>query len=148
LKMKRNQKHQGLLENRELTKQQNTEALWSQVQRMRKEKPDVHWRLKEIWSGAGLKSDVALKSPWNAHIREAIDEHNRQIEEERDLGPLGRSQRKTVRAVNRELKAQLEQAKADLDAVLSQIAIWEAEVAFYKKENDRLMRKIERLSGS
>jgi hypothetical protein len=146
--MKRNQKHQGLLENRELTKQQNTEALWSQVQRMRKEKPDVHWRLKEIWSGAGLKSDVALKSPWNAHIREAIDEHNRQIEEERDLGPLGRSQRKTVRAVNRELKAQLEQAKADLDAVLSQIAIWEAEVAFYKKENDRLMRKIERLSGS
>lgn len=148
MKMKRNQKHQGLLENRELTKQQNTEALWSQVQRMRKEKPDVHWRLKEIWSGAGLKSDVALKSPWNAHIREAIDEHNRQIEEERDLGPLGRSQRKTVRAVNRELKAQLEQAKADLDAVLSQIAIWEAEVAFYKKENDRLMRKIERLSGS
>ena len=49
--MKKNQKHQGLLENRELIKQQNTEALWVQVQRMRKEKPDDHWRLKEIWSG-------------------------------------------------------------------------------------------------
>ena len=49
---------------------------------------------------------------------------------------------------NRELKAQLEQAKVDLDTVLSQVAIWEAEIAFYKKENDRLMRKIERLSGS
>lgn len=146
--MKKNQKYQGLLENRELIKQQNTEALWSQVQRMRKEKPDDHWRLKEIWSGAGLKSDVALKSPWNAHIREAIEEHNRQVKEERDLGPLGRSQRKTVRAANRELKAQLLKAKVDLDIVLSQVAIWEAEIAFYKKENDRLMRKIGRLSGS
>ena len=89
-----------------------------------------------------------MKSPWNAHIRVAIEEHNRHIKEERDLGPIGRSQRKTVRAANRELKAQLEQAKVDLDTVLSQVAIWEAEIAFYKKENDRLMRKIERLSGS
>ncbi|WP_339806438.1 hypothetical protein, partial [uncultured Marinobacter sp.] len=104
-----------------------------------------------VWntqSGAGLKSDVALKSPWNAHIREVIEEHNRQVREERDLGPLGRSQRKTVRSANRELKAQLLKAKVDLDFVLSQVAIWEAEIAFYKKENDRLMRKIERLSGS
>ena len=146
--MAKSKKLQGLLENRELIKHQNTEALWSQVQRLRKEKPDDHWPFKEIWSGAGLKSDVALKSPWNAHIRVAIEEHNRHIKEERDLGPIGRSQRKTVRAANRELKAQLDQAKVDLDTVLSQVAIWEAEIAFYKKENDRLMRKIERLSGS
>ena len=99
--MAKSKKLQGLLENRELIKHQNTEALWSQVQRLRKEKPDDHWPFKEIWSGAGLKSDVALKSPWNAHIRVAIEEHNRHIKEERDLGPIGRSQRKTVRAANR-----------------------------------------------
>ena len=63
---------QGLLKNREEIKRQNTEALCQQVKRLKKEKPNLSWFYKEIWSGAGLKSNVALDSPWNAQIKDVV----------------------------------------------------------------------------
>tara|TARA_Y100001973_G_C5197854_1_gene335538 strand:- start:30 stop:200 length:171 start_codon:yes stop_codon:yes gene_type:complete len=48
--------HQGLLKNREETKRLNTEALWQQVQQLRKEKPNTHWSYKEVWQGRNLST--------------------------------------------------------------------------------------------
>lgn len=145
MKVKQRGSHQGLLKNREETKRQNTEALWRQVIRLRKEKPSSLWSFKEVWSGAGLKSNVALDSPWNAHVKEAIEDHNRSVREETDLGPEGQSQRKTLRITNKALRQEIEKLKSDIDKSLSQIAIWEAETIFYQRENARLRNKIERL---
>ncbi|MAI31027.1 hypothetical protein J3362_13200 [Marinobacter sp. NFXS11] len=147
MKVKQRGSHQGLLKNREETKRQNTEALWRQVIRLRKEKPSSLWSFKEVWSGAGLKSNVALDSPWNAHVKEAIEDHNRSVRGEADLGPEGQSQRKTLRITNKALRQEIEKLKSDIDKSLSQIAIWESETIFYQRENARLRNKIERLKN-
>lgn len=147
MKSKRRGSHLGLLKNREETKRQNTEALWRQVIRLRKEKPNALWSFKEVWSGAGLKSNVALDSPWNAHVKEAIEDHNRSVKEEADLGPEGQSQRKTLRFTNKVLRQEIEKLKSDLDKSMSQIAVWEAEAIFHQRENTRLRNKIERLKN-
>ena len=137
--------HEGLIRNREETKRLNTDALWRQVQRLRKEKPDELWSMKEVWQGAGLKSNVALNSPWNAHVKEAIEDHNRLVREGIELGPIGRAQRKTLRTTNKELREIIKQLKSEHEKALSQIAIWEAEAAYYRRDNERLQRKIDRL---
>ena len=137
--------HQGLLRNREETKRLNTEALWRQVQLLRKEKPDTLWSFKEVWQGAGLKSNVALDSPWNASIKEAVAEHNRLLREQAESGSVGQAQRKTLRATNKELRNQIQQIKTEYEKALSKMAIWEAEADFYQRDNKRLQRKIDRL---
>ncbi|WP_158773620.1 hypothetical protein [Cobetia sp. L2A1] len=137
--------HQGLLKNREETKRLNTEALWQQVQRLRKEKPNTLWSYKEVWQGAGLKSNVALNSPWNASIKEAVAEHNRLLREQAESGTAGQTQRKTLRITNKELRNQIKQLKIEHEKALSKMAIWEAEADFYQRDNERLQRKINRL---
>jgi len=131
----------GLLQNREDTKRQNTETMWKEVVKLRKDKPDSTWTFKEVWSGAGLKSNVALNSPWNSHIREVINEHNQKIRENIELGPVGVSRHKTLRTTNRELRQQLGALKKERDKALSQIGIYEAEADFYKRENE-ILKKI------
>lgn len=145
MKTRQRGSHHGLLKNREEIKRQNTEALWGEVNRLRKEKPRAPWSYKEVWSGAGLKSNVALDSPWNAHIKEAIGEHNRKISEQRDLGPIGQSQRKTLRIANKELRQEIARLQASQNKALSQIALWETEAAHYKRENQRLKTQLDRL---
>tara|TARA_B100000700_G_scaffold1794_1_gene2208 strand:+ start:532 stop:981 length:450 start_codon:yes stop_codon:yes gene_type:complete len=137
--------HQGLLKNREETKRLNTEALWQQVQQLRKEKPNTLWSYKEVWQGAGLKSNVALNSPWNASIKEAVTEHNRLLREQAESGTTGQTQRKTLRITNKELRNQIQQLKVEYEKALSKMAIWEAEADFYQRDNERLQRKIDRL---
>ena len=131
----------GLLQNREDTKRQNTEAMWKEVVQLRKVKPDSTWTFKEVWSGAGLKSNVALNSPWNSHIREVINEHNQKIRENIELGPVGVSRHKTLRSTNKELRQQLDALKKERDNALSQIGIYEAEADFYQRENN-ILKKI------
>lgn len=139
--------HLGLLKNREEVKRQNTEALWRQVNRLRKEKPNLPWSYKEIWVNAGLRSNVALDSPWNAHIKESIVEHNRKVREERDLGPVGQSERKTLRTTNRDLRQEITRLLAEHSKALSQIAVWEAEATHYQRESQRLQKQLDRLKG-
>ena len=136
----------GLLQNREDTKRQNTEAMWKEVVHLRKDKPDATWTFKEVWSGAGLKSNVALNSPWNSHIREVINEHNQKIRENIELGPVGVSRQKTLRTTNRELRQQLDALKKERDKALSQIGIYEAEADFYTRENEVLKKIKDRQS--
>lgn len=147
MKAKQRGSHHGLLKYREETRRLNTEDLWRQVIRLRKEKPGSVWSFKEVWSGAGLKSNVALDSPWNAHIKEAIVEHNRSVRDEADLGPEGQSQRKTLRLTNKVLRQDIKKLTADQRKALSQVAVWEAEALFYQRENIRLRKKIERLEN-
>lgn len=137
--------HQGLLKKRQETKLLNTEALWQQVQRLRKEKPNTLWSYKEVWQGAGLKSNVALNSPWNASIKETVTEHNRLLREQAEKGIAGQNQRKTLRITNKELRNQIQQLKIEYEKALSKMAIWEAEADFYQRDNERLQRKIDRL---
>lgn len=137
--------HQGLLKNRQETKLLNTEALWQQVQRLRKEKPNTLWSYKEVWQGAGLKSNVALNSPWNASIKETVTEHNRLLREQAEKSIAGQNQRKTLRITNKELRNQIQQLKIEYEKALSKMAIWEAEADFYQRDNERLQRKIDRL---
>ena len=137
--------HQGLLKKRQETKLLNTEALWQQVQRLRKEKPNTLWSYKEVWQGAGLKSNVALNSPWNASIKETVTEHNRLLREQAEKSIAGQNQRKTLRITNKELRNQIQQLKIEYEKALSKMAIWEAEADFFQRDNERLQRKIDRL---
>jgi triphosphoribosyl-dephospho-CoA synthetase len=136
----------GLKKNREDTKVQNTEAMWKVIIRLRKQKAHAIWTHKEVWSGAGLKSNVALKSPWNRHIKETIEEHNKEIRENAEIGPAGYSQRKTLRATNKALRQEILALKKQREQALNLIAIWEAEADQYKKECEQLEKVNERLS--
>ncbi len=138
---------EGLKKNRECLKAKNTEAMWKVVVWLRKEKPNTLWSYKEVWSAAGLKSNVALNSSWNSHIREAIDAHNSKLREDAELGPLAQSQRKTLRMANRELRLQLDAMKKERDHALSKIAVFEAEADFYKRKCEGLLKINERLRG-
>lgn len=135
----------GLLKNREDTKKQNTESLWKQVERLRKEKGDLVWSFKEIWSGAGLKSNMALNSPWNQHIRDAIESHNKNIREGIASGDLALKHKRTFRDDNRHLRKQLKDMEIQRNMALESIAIYQAERDELKKEVRRLESRINRL---
>lgn len=135
----------GLKENREALKVKNTDAMLKVIEHLGKEKPDALWSYKEIWSGAGLKSNVALNSPWNAHVRDAIDAHNSSIREASELEVFASTQKKTLRVINGELRKQVEVMRNERDQALSKIAIYEAETDFYKRKCEGLLRVNERL---
>src|SRR5690606_32067875 len=147
--MKKSQRgsHHGLLKDREDTKLKNTEELWRQVNKLRKEKPNTSWSYKEVWVGAGLKSNVALDSPWNAHVKEAIREHNNKVREQSDWGPTAQSERKTLRTADRDLRQHIEAVISNLITALSHTAVREAAAANHKRENQRLQKHLDRLSG-
>lgn len=138
----------GLRKNREALRAKNTEAMWKVVVRLRKERPNALWSYKEVWSGAELKSNVALNSPWNSHIREVIDVHNSKLREDAELGPLAQSQRKTLRMENRDLRLQLDAMKKMRDQALSKIAVFEAEANFFKIKAESLLKINQRLRGN
>jgi hypothetical protein len=136
---------EGLLKNREATRIINTEAMWQVINRLRKENANRIWTYKEVWSSAGLKSSVALNSPWNSHIRDAITTHNTQIKENAANGPLMQSQRKTLRDSNRILRDKIINIKKERDSALSKIAIFEADAIFYKNQFENQLKITERL---
>lgn len=137
----------GLLESRRATKERNTEQLWRQIETLRKQKSGSTWSYKEVWVGAGLKSNVALNSPWNSHVRAAIDQHNTEVREAVDLGTIGYRQRKTLRAANRELREVIATLTKERDMALSQIAVYRAEADHYKAEADKLNNQLARLKS-
>jgi chromosome segregation ATPase len=135
----------GLRKSKELLKIKNTELMWEVIIRLRKEKGNDLWSYKDVWSGAGLKSAVALNSPWNSHVKGAIDSHNSALAERLESGALAQSQRKTLRSAIRELRAQLDVMKAQRDEALGKIAFFEAEAGFFKKECETQLAVIDRL---
>ena len=141
--------HNGLLKNREETKHNNTKALWQQVELLHKAKPEVTWTYKEIWSGAGLKSNMALNSPWNAHIREAIETHNKLIKEGYSHNKfLETNQHRSLRDDNRYLRNQLKDMTRQRDKALQSIAFYQAERDDLEQEVKILKLKVDRLMMS
>lgn len=138
----------GLKKNREALKVKNTDAMLKVIEHLRKEKPDALWSYKDVWSGAGLKSNIALNSPWNSHVRDAIDAHNSSVREASELEVCASMQKKTLRVINGELRKQVEVMRKERDSALSKIAIYEAEADFYKRKCEGLLRVNERLRGS
>lgn len=135
----------GLKQNRELTKITNTESMWKIVNKLRKEKSSSLWTYKEVWSSAGLKSPVALNSHWNSHIRSAIDNHNSQLKENAELGPIGQAKRRTLRDSNRVLRDQLNTMRKERDQALSKIAIFEADALHFKSQYEIQLNITDRL---
>lgn len=136
----------GLLQNREETKKQNTAALWKQVELLRKKKTDVTWTFKEVWLGAGLKSNMALNSPWNAHIREAIGNHNKNIKEGSSEAITSHSKAaQNLRNENRHLRDELRSMKKQRDKALESIAIHQAEKDELSKELTKIKRHLNKL---
>ncbi|NNB52788.1 hypothetical protein [Pseudomonas fragi] len=137
----------GLKKNREDLKQRNTSAMLQIIQCLHSEKPNSLWTYKEVWLGANLKSNVALDSPWNKHIREAIEAHNSFVRERQELGFLAISKKETLKSTNKDLRSQLEIMRKARDDALSQVAIWVADVEYYKKQNNSLSNIIARLQN-
>lgn len=135
----------GLKENREALKVKNTDAMLNVIERLGKEKPGALWSYKDVWSGAGLKSNVALNSPWNFHVRDAIDAHNSSVRDASELEVSSSAQKKTLRVLNGELRRKLDAMQKERDQALSKIAVYEAEADFYKRKCEGLLRVNERL---
>lgn len=138
----------GLKKNREDTKLTNTSAMLAIIQMLQLEKPGSLWTYKEVWSAAGLKSSVALNSPWNVHVREAVDNHNAQIQQE-ILAPLLRDQEpESLSQTIYKLRRELEGMKNDRDLALSKIALYQADSEFYAKKYESSIKVIERLRNT
>jgi hypothetical protein len=135
----------GLKKSKELLKVKNTELMWAVIARLRKVRGDELWSYKDVWSGAGLKSAVSLNSPWNSHIKGAVDSHNAALVELIENGVRVQSQRKSLREANRGLRSQLELMKKERDKALENIAFFEAEAVFFKKQCETQLRTIARL---
>jgi hypothetical protein len=138
----------GLQQNREELKTRNTERMTQVILSLEIVKPDELWSLKEVWSGAGLKSNVALDSPWNKHIREAVASHNAAVKER--MGVDSRvypEQTQDLLTVDK-LKSALSSMKSQRDSALSRIAIYQAEADFFRRKCEGLITVNQRLRGA
>lgn len=141
----------GLIRHHEDLKKKNTDAMWSVLLRLEMEKPQLPWSYKEVWSGAGLKSGVALSSVWNRHIREAIELHNAKLIEGESTASSDISNSTTLAERNFDLRNKVKELKVQRDHAYSKIAQYESDLEFYKKKfedvsdaNFRLLEKIKR----
>jgi superoxide dismutase len=136
----------GLRRLRKETQESNTTALGVEIQRLRLEKPGAKWTYREVCAGALLKSQNALKAPWNAHIRLAIDEHNVDIKGRNNLLEKGRLTAKDDPCA--ELNDQNFELRSQLENALRQISIWEAEASCFGNENQNLKKINARLEAA
>lgn len=134
----------GLRKLQEDTKKQNSEAMMTIIRQLRIESPARKWTYREVWSKAGLKSQVALDSPWNTHIRNLIDEHNLEIKAKEIVNPSKTNIDKTSKNYIRELR----ELKRQRDAALSKIASYAADVHYYKKKLSDLTIRFERYKAN
>ena len=138
----------GLVRHHQEQKEKNTSEMLKVIARLQVEKALLSWTYKEVWCGAGLKSGVALTSEWNSHVRLAIDAHNAHVKNLRDsndapagshLAPVCRI--KQLRSLVKDLERQRNEA-------LSKLAVYEAEIEFYKSRYDEVVRLNVRLQDS
>lgn len=135
----------GLLEFHSKSRASSTAAMLMVIGKLRIEKPFVKWSYKEVWSGADLKSQIALNSPWNIHIRLEIDEHNERLERDSHGGSelMVPSEKALLRSYKVELKALREQR----DQALARIAQYCADADYHKKRCADLEKSVDRLKS-
>jgi len=131
----------GLKKNREDLKSFNTEALMAVIAQLRIEKPTGKWSYKEVWSRAGLKSQIALNSPWNSHVRAEIEKHNARLRNSPAEDFPTASGKDLLGALREELRS----CRAQRDQALSQIAQFAADTEYFKKQYLDLKKIVDRL---
>lgn len=134
---------EGLRRLRKETQEKNTSLLIAIIQRLEIEKPDSKWSYKYVCALANLKSQNALKAPWNLHVKKTVDAHNDEVKNLAALSSKKNSSSykqnfNSAENINSNLKIELEQA-------LQQVSIWEAESAWFAQENNDLKIIIARL---
>lgn len=134
----------GLRKIQEDTKKQNSEAMMTIIFQLRIESPTRKWTYREVWSKAGLKSQVALDSPWNTHIRNLIDEHNLDIKAKKSVNTSTTNIEDPSNKYIRELR----ELKRQRDTALSKIASYAADVLYYKKKLSDLTIRFERYKAN
>lgn len=136
----------GLEEYHADTKARNTASMLQAVARLKLNKPHSKWTYKDVWAGAGLKSRIALDSPWNAHVKAEIDAHNGKIQ----CSTLSQGVGKEAvgdRLAMRELKAEMKEVREQRDKALARIAQYCADTDHYKKRCKDLERAVARLKA-
>lgn len=136
----------GLKEFHAHIKARNTASMVRVVEALRLNKPNSKWSYKDVWAGGGLKSQIALDSPWNAHIKEEIDFHNRQIHCSA-LNQGGGEEAVGGRLAIHEMKAQMKEIREQRDQALARIAQYCADTDHYKKRCKDLERVVARLKA-
>ena len=133
----------GLRKSRAELRLRNTDAMIQAVAELRIAKPDSKWTFKEVWTRAGLKSQIALDSPWNAHVRAAIESHNSSLQglQERTVSSGAGANRPLLNALRDELRT----CKQQRDQALSQIGQLVADAEFFRKKCEDLTRTVELL---
>ncbi|MDT4840823.1 hypothetical protein FQZ97_746570 [compost metagenome] len=124
----------GLKKNREDLKVSNTAAMMSVIAWLRIEKPTRKWTYKEVWSRAGLKSQIALDSAWNAHVRAEIEAHNARIRSSPADGVSVPGAPTCDRDLVKSLREELRICKNQRDQALSRIAQFAADAEYFKKQ--------------
>lgn len=138
----------GLKKNREDLKASNTAAMMEVITQLRIEKPTSKWTYKEVWSRAGLKSQIALDSVWNAHVRAEIEAHNARV---RSLLVEGASVSGAVaydKDLVRSLRDELRICRNQRDQALSRIAQFAADTKYFKDKCEDLTKIVDRLRSN
>lgn len=138
----------GLKKNREDLKASNTEAMMGVIAQLRIEKPTSKWAYREVWSRAGLKSQIALDSPWNAHVRAEIEAHNARLRNLPAEGALVPGALAYDRDLVKSLREELRICKAQRDQALSRIAQFAADAEYFKKQCQDLTKTVDRLRSA
>ena len=136
----------GLEEFHADTKARNTANMMRVVETLRLNKPNSKWSYKDVWAGCGLKSQVALDSPWNVHIKTEIDFHNKKIH----CSALNQGEGEAAaggRLAMHEMKAQMKEIRKQRDQALARIAQYCADTDHYKKRCKDLERVVTRLKA-
>jgi hypothetical protein len=136
----------GLEEYHADTKARNTASMLQVVARLRLDKPSSKWSYKDVWAGAGLKSQIALDSPWNAHVKAEIDAHNGNIQYSTLTQGMG-EEAAGGRLAMRELKAEMKEIREQRDQALARIARYCADTDHYKKRCKDLEMAVARLKS-
>ncbi|MFV2949001.1 hypothetical protein [Pseudomonas japonica] len=136
----------GLEEYHADTKARNTANMLQVIERLRVDRPNSKWSYKDVWVVAGLKSQIALDSPWNAHIKTEIDHHNKKIQSS-VLSQGENEEDGDDRLLIRELKAEVKAIKGQRDRALARIAQYCADTDHYKKRCKDLEKAVSRLKA-
>lgn len=138
----------GLKKNREDLKASNTSAMMNVIAQLRIEKPTSKWSYKEVWSRAGLKSQIALDSVWNAHVRAEVEAHNARVRSFPDEGVSLPRALTYDRDLVKSLREELRICKSQRDQALSRIAQFAADAEYFKKQCEDLTKIVARLRGN
>lgn len=137
----------GLKKNRDDLKVKNTASMMNVIAKLRIEKPTKKWTYKEVWTRAGLKSQIALDSAWNAHVRAEIEAHNLRVCNISAVGPKHSERPAADRDLLKSLKEELKICESQRDQALARIALYAADAQYYKDQWADLDKTVKRLRG-